>query len=416
MQLRSRASAPAVYLATRAIAGFAFGLIVIVYALLYIQVAGLDPLQLVLVGTALEASYFIFEVPTGAFADTYSRRFSVIAGFAICGLAWIGEAIVPTFLAIVVCEAVRGIGEALLSGAQDAWIAGEVGDDAIGPLFMRGHQLNEAAWIMSVPAGVALGMLDVRIPVIVGGALFAVLAAYLLLAMPERGFVRTHSEARPWTRLAETARDGSRVIRRSPLLLSIVAIAFFTGAASEGTDRLREAHFLTDLGLPGELPAVVWFGIISVAASLLSIAALQVLRPWLLRVVADDRAMGKVLAGYTAAQLALQLAFAWAPGFALGVAARLGQALLASGSVERAWTVRQIEPEVRATVLSMRGMLSGVGQVAGGPPVGAIGSLLGIRMALTASALLLLPTVALYRRASMLARPTPVREPQDTAR
>ena len=415
--LRSRASAPGVYLVMRVVSGFASGLIVAVYALLYIQVAGLDPLQLVLVGTVLEASYFVFEIPTGALADTYSRRFSVIVGFAIVALAWMGQALVPMFLAILVLEAIRGVGEAFLSGAQDAWIAGEVGDDAIGPLFIRGHQLGEAAWILSVPAGVALGLVDVRIPILAGGALLAVLAAYLVLAMPERGFVRVPSAARPWTQLASTARDGSRVIRRSPLLLSIVAIAFFGGAASEGTDRLREAHFLTDLGLPTELPAVVWFGIISIAMSLISIGALQVLRPWLLRAVADDRSMAKVLAGYTAAHLALQLAFAWAPGFALGVTARLGQAFLAIGSVEDAWTVRQIDPSVRATVLSMRGMLSGVGQVAGGPPVGAVGSLFGIRWALTASALLLLPTIALYRRAAGLARPTPDEaEAQDTAR
>ena len=396
--------------------GFAFGLILTAYALLYIQVAGLDPLQLVLVGTALEVSYFIFEVPTGALADTYSRRFSVIAGFVVCGLAWIGEALIPTFAAIVVLEMIRGVGEALLSGAEDAWIAGEVGDDAVAPLFLRGGQLTQAAGIMSIPAGVVLGLLDVRIPILVGGVLFALLAVYLGIAMPERGFVRARSERRPWLQVADTARDGSRVIRRSPLLLIIVAIALLSGAASEGTDRLGEAHFLRDLGLPGELPAIVWFGLISIAMSLISIAALQVLRPWLLRVVADDRAMAKVLAGYTAAQIVLQLAFAWAPGFALGVTARLGRAFLAIDSVESAWTIRQIDPSVRATVLSMRGMLNGVGQVAGGPPVGAIGSLLGIRAALTASALLLLPTVALYRRASTLARPTPVGEDQDTAR
>lgn len=404
------------YLTTRAVMGFAFGLILTAYALLYIQVAGLDPLQLVLVGTALEVSYFIFEVPTGALADTYSRRFSVIAGFAICGLAWIGEALLPTFATIVVLEMVRGIGEALLSGAEDAWIAGEVGDDAVAPLFLRGGQLTQAAGIMSIPAGVVLGLLDVRIPVLVGGVLFALLALFLVIAMPERGFTRAHSKQRSWLQVAQTARDGSRVIRRSPLLISIVLIAFLSGAASEGTDRLWEAHFLRELGLPGELPAIVWFGLLSIAMSLCSIAALQVLRPWLLRVVADDRAMARVLAGYTAAQIALQLAFAWAPGFALGVAARVGRAFLAIDSVERAWTIRQIDPSVRATVLSVRGMLNGVGQVAGGPPVGAIGSLLGIRAALTASALLLIPTVALYRRASMLARPTPVSEPQDTAR
>jgi hypothetical protein len=45
-----------------------------------IQTAGLNPFELVLVGTALEASYFLLEVPTGVMADTYSRCLSVVAG------------------------------------------------------------------------------------------------------------------------------------------------------------------------------------------------------------------------------------------------------------------------------------------------------------------------------------------------
>lgn len=396
----SRASAPAVYIATRGVAGFAFGLIVTVLPLMYIQTAGMSPLQLVLVGTVLETMYFVTEVPTGALADTYSRRFSVIVGFAISALAWIGQALLPVFLAILLFEAVRGIGAAFLSGARDAWIAGEVGEDAIGPLFMRGHQVSEAGWIVSIAVSVGLGSLDLRLPVVLGGVLFACLAVLLVVVMPEREFHRSPSTARPWIQLAATARDGSRVIRRDPLLLGIIAIAFFSGAASEGTDRLFEAHFLFDLGLPAELSPVAWFGLISIAMSAISIGVLQVLRPWLLRVVADDRMMARVIAVYTAAQMACQLAFAWAPGFAIGLTATFGRAFLTTGPVADAWTIRQIDPSVRATVLSMRGMLGGAGQVVGGPPVGAIGSLVGIRAALTASALLLAPTVALYLAAS----------------
>jgi DHA3 family tetracycline resistance protein-like MFS transporter len=50
-----------------------YSLIFTVNLLYYILIAKLDPLQLVLVGTALEASVFLFEVPTGVLADSYSR-------------------------------------------------------------------------------------------------------------------------------------------------------------------------------------------------------------------------------------------------------------------------------------------------------------------------------------------------------
>jgi uncharacterized membrane protein YczE len=51
-----------------------------------VTVAGLDPLQMVLVGTALELSAFLFEIPTGVVADAVSRKVSVIIGHALIGL------------------------------------------------------------------------------------------------------------------------------------------------------------------------------------------------------------------------------------------------------------------------------------------------------------------------------------------
>ena len=45
--------------------------------------AGLDPLQLILVGTVLELAVFLAEVPTGVIADVYSRRPSIILGVAL---------------------------------------------------------------------------------------------------------------------------------------------------------------------------------------------------------------------------------------------------------------------------------------------------------------------------------------------
>ena len=53
----------------------------VVMAVYLVRELHLSPLQLVLMGTAMEAAVFLFEVPTGVVADTYSRRLSLIAGF-----------------------------------------------------------------------------------------------------------------------------------------------------------------------------------------------------------------------------------------------------------------------------------------------------------------------------------------------
>jgi MFS transporter, DHA3 family, tetracycline resistance protein len=54
---------------------------------------------------------------------------------------------------------------------------------------------------------------------------------------------------------------------------------------------------------------------------------------------------------------------------------------------------------VRATVISITNQADAVGQWTGGPVLGAVGNVFGIRAALAAGAACLLPALALYGRA-----------------
>ena len=107
----------------------------------YVTVVGLSPLQLVLVGTVLEATCFLFEIPTGVVADLYSRRLSVVIGVSLLGAGMLLQGLVPTFAAVLVAQVVWGTGSTFLSGADQAWLADEIGEDAVGPVFTRETQL-----------------------------------------------------------------------------------------------------------------------------------------------------------------------------------------------------------------------------------------------------------------------------------
>ena len=54
--------------------------------------------------------------------------------------------------------------------------------------------------------------------------------------------------------------------------------------------------------------------------------------------------------------------------------------------------------QVRATVLSMNGQANAIGQVVGGPPLGALANRTSVSTALTASALILSPIALVYAR------------------
>jgi DHA3 family tetracycline resistance protein-like MFS transporter len=111
-----------IYLGIKGSFAFFFTLWATVAAVYRIEVVHLDPLRLVLLGTALEVAVFLFEVPTGVVADTYGRRPSVITGCMLMGCGFALEGAIPEFIAVLAAQAVWGVGYTFISGALEAWI------------------------------------------------------------------------------------------------------------------------------------------------------------------------------------------------------------------------------------------------------------------------------------------------------
>src|SRR5512133_3310043 len=93
-----------VYLAMEGAQALLLSMIFTASSLYQVTVAGLSPLQLVLVGTTLESSVFLFEVPTGVVADVYSRRLSIIIGVFLIGLGFLVEGTFLIFWLILLAQ------------------------------------------------------------------------------------------------------------------------------------------------------------------------------------------------------------------------------------------------------------------------------------------------------------------------
>jgi DHA3 family tetracycline resistance protein-like MFS transporter len=74
----------------------------------------------------------------------------------------------------------------------------------------------------------------------------------------------------------------------------------------------------------------------------------------------------------------------------------------------QAWINREIDSKTRATVLSMNGQMNAIGQIIGGPPLGWIGTVFGLRWAMFGVALLLAPTLLFFRLAQRWTQPAAV--------
>ena len=182
-----------IYYAMQGVAAFCYALCFTVSVIYLATVVGLNPLQLVLVGTVLEITCFVCEVPTGIVADLRSRRLSIMIGFALIGLGFLLQGFSPTFVAVLGAQVLWGLGSTFTSGATQAWITDEVGEDAIAVVFTLEVRIQLVAGLLGTVSAGALSLLDIRLPILLAGVGFLLLVASWPGGCPSRAFARRRS-------------------------------------------------------------------------------------------------------------------------------------------------------------------------------------------------------------------------------
>jgi DHA3 family tetracycline resistance protein-like MFS transporter len=363
------------------------------------QVAHLTPLQLVLVGTSLETAIFLFEIPTGVVADVYSRRLSIIIGVFLIGAGITMEGSFPVFYAIAFGQAIWGLGYTFTSGAIQAWISDEIGEAAAGKAFLRASQVGMAASLAGIVISTLLANVRINLPIQVSGLAMFPLGFILALWMPETGFKPAPKEKRnSWRNMARTFRNGLKMLNKRPALYTILGIGLFYGLYSEAYDRLWVKLILDNFTFPslGPLKPESWFGVINAVGLILGVIATEIVRRRL--DTNRHRSIARLLLTASAGLVASLLVFASSGSLLLALAANWSIDILRTiiSPVFDAWVNQKLDSSVRATVLSMSAQVDAIGQIAGGPALGAVGNLVSVRAAIAAAALLLSPILFLY--------------------
>ncbi len=389
--------------------GSFFSTLVFTVNLIYqVQIVHLNPLQLVLVGTILEGTAFLFEVPTGIVADVYSRRLSIIIGVFLLGGGLALQGVVPRFGVILLAQVIWGIGYTFTSGATEAWLTDEIGVERANPLFLRASQFGLIGSIVAVAIATAIGNVSLQAPILIGGGLYFVMGVVLVVVMPEHGFTPTpRAERTTWQVMGGQLKSGVSLVRRSHVLLTILGIMAFSGAATESYDRLSTDHFLTNFAFPtfaGWKP-VVWLGIFSIVGRLVNIGAFEIIRRRL--DTNSHRAVARALTISTALLVVCYLGFALAGNLALVAIASTGVWMFRriNNPLQTAWINQHVDSGVRATVLSISSQADAVGQIAGGPVIGYVGLLASVRAALVVGGGILTPALLLYAQTLRRADP-----------
>ncbi|EJE7234119.1 MFS transporter [Clostridium botulinum] len=392
-------SAYKLYLIFSAATALFFSLVSTVMIVYHIQGVHLNPLQLILVGTTLEAACFMFEIPTGIVADVYSRKLSIVIGAFLIGIGFTLEGTVPKFAAVLASQIIWGLGATFLSGSVEAWIAEENKDMNLDQVFMRGAQAGQIGAVMGIILSTVLANFSVRLPVILSGALCILFSIFLALFMPENNFkTSAPEELNTFGKMGHTLMTSLRFIKSKPIVMLLLSVTLFYGLSSEGYDRLSTAHFLNDTTLPklGNLQPVTWFGIFGITGMILSAVVMQLVIGKLEKNNKINSAV--MLLTINVFYIFSMIVFALTRNFSVMLTGYLLTNIfrIINEPVYNAWLNNHIEENARATVLSTNGQLNALGQIIGGPIIGIIATRISIGIGIACTALLITPVVLLY--------------------
>jgi MFS transporter, DHA3 family, tetracycline resistance protein len=189
-------------------------------------------------------------------------------------------------------------------------------------------------------------------------------------------------------------------------LIGILAVGFFFGFYSEGYDRLWQAHVLDNFSLPAipwvsnlhlgmDMVIVIWYAALKIIMMMVTVIATHVVEqqmthPKMTRLIKSMFILSffliLCLIGFT---LSGNLLSAVVFVILIGVIREV------TYPVYNTWVNHRLDPQVRATVLSMSSQVDAVGQIAGGPIVGVIANSVSVTAGLLTSSAMLAPILGL---------------------
>jgi len=367
--------------------------LVLPYWVIYFNEVGFTFTQLGIAWAVFSFVPILFEIPTGAVADIFGRKFSVVLGGILISIMLFLVIFAKEFYILLIIMALWGISQTLGSGSYDAWVIdllkSKKKDKLIHDFFIKFQSFGTLGVIISgLLASLAYKYLGINSLWIIS-SISALIATIILIFTTKENFKRHKVNLKKsFSRTIDISKKGIKFSIKHDVIKLLMLASFFV-IISGAVSSLSWQPFLKNIGLPLEYLGVFYSGM---AFVLIGVPFLQ--KP-LLKLVKKEKYYLS-LKVFLEIILLLFVYFVISPMFAIILLILLAFLDELTPGVRITYFNKFVPSKIRATVGSVNAMVVGlagaIGLIVGGIMIDTFGP----QMTIFYSAFFLIPAIIFY--------------------
>lgn len=234
-----------------------------VFLVLYFRDLNFSLFHIGLLVSAAPLTSLLFEIPTGAFADLYGRKRSVLLGIFLQGIPIFLLYYFTSFTSVFLLFALMGFGGTFVSGAVEAWVTDLIKGEKMHlrkSYFVKSQSLDAVGLVISGFIGAWFVKLF-GLPVIWLTAGASMIISIVLLSFAKENFTRRHVSYREAVSGVFTqSRLALRFSKRHRVIFYFFVAGMFLSLAGSFGGSLSWIPFLEMHGLPEYAFGFLWSG------------------------------------------------------------------------------------------------------------------------------------------------------------
>jgi len=350
----------------------------------------LNLFQIGILLSIFSVSSFIFEIPTGAVADLWGRKFSTIFGYFLAAGAVLFLYFVHSFVALIFIFIVWGIALTFISGAKESWVVDNLHHakkkELVKTFFVKEQTIILASAFLAGLLGAYLVENSGLTIIWVFASLSYILASIMLLFIKEHKITKEKKTTFP--KLISQSKISIKYVLKNQALLFVILAAFFIMFRDSFGGDIVWQPFLKNLGLP-----VYAFGFVFSISTLLGVAS-----PFLVKISKRFKQEKNYLALLLLIMIALDFSVVFVNSYIFGVIVLFLMfiAMYMFSPINQSFFHSHVPGKLRATVTSLNGMVGSLAYALSYPLSGYLADVISPRYTIALGAVILIPALFLY--------------------